>query len=123
MKTTTETLKKVKVRINRRNLTGLINRETFNTSGMFVPYQFIAMDFEVEKNNTARFYKSTQPSSNSWTNYPGLKIWSSNSARNRKEDVLQECEIGVKQAIDEYISMEQQYGREVNIEFEFVDFD
>lgn len=122
MKTVTQTSKKIKVRINRRNLTGLINRETFNTSGMFVPYQFIAMDFEIDKNNTARFYKSTQPTSNSWTNYPGVIIWSSNSDRNKKEDVLQKCEIGVKRAIDEYIAMEEQCGREVNIVFEFVGF-
>lgn len=117
-----EASKKIKVRINRRNLTGLVNRETFNTSGMFVPYQFIAMDFEVDKDNTARFYKSTLASENSWTNYPGVKIWHSNSDRNRKEDVLRECEIGVKRAIDEYISLEELEGRNVDIEFEFVGF-
>jgi len=39
-------------------------------NGMFIPYEFIAFDME-----SKRFYYSVQPSSNSWTNYPGVKVW------------------------------------------------
>ena len=72
-------MKKVTVKINKRNLTGLINKTSFKYSGgMFVPYGFIAIDFKTDKNNTAKFYENTQVSANSWTNYPGYKVWNNN---------------------------------------------
>jgi len=42
-------------------------------NGMFIPYEFIGFSLIDQK-----FYSSVQPSSNSWTNYPGVKVWNNN---------------------------------------------
>lgn len=86
-------MKKVTVKINKRNLTGLINKTSFKYSGgMFTPYAFIAVDFDTEKSNTAKFYESVQVNSNSWTNYPGTKIWDNNQEDWKRSEVLERCE-------------------------------
>jgi hypothetical protein len=116
MKTINAT-KKITVTINRRNLRGLINRESFNSSGMFVPYQFIAMDFSEERDNTATFYHSVQPSSNSWINWSGEKIWESTEERNKKPKVLEDSEQGVKYAVKRLTVLFP------DVEFKLVGFD
>jgi len=111
-------MKKVTVKINKRNLTGLINKTSFKYSGgMFIPYAFIALDFETEKNNTAKFYESVQVSSNSWINYPGEKIWDNNQDDWRKADVLERCEEGLM----DYVLPELKH-KYPNINFELIGF-
>jgi len=74
-------------------------------------YEFIGFDFEDKK-----FYSSAQPSSNSWTNYPGVKVWNNNGQATE----------GTKSELVDYIfdyvstEMELEYP-ELNYEFEFVD--
>ena len=96
-------------------MNAVVKNNSLNTGGMFVPYQFIAMDFKTDKSNTATFYHSVQASSNSRTNYPGSKVWTSNSAKNPKSAVLDWIEGNMKNVIDE---LEQYYPE---IKFEVVD--
>jgi len=85
--------KKVTVRINKRNITGLVRKESFKFSGgMFIPYSFIAINFNAEKDNTATFYMSTIVSSNSWTNYPGHKVWNNDNGDWTKAQVIDQIE-------------------------------
>ena len=108
---------KTTVKINKRNLTGLINKTSFKYSGgMFTSYGFIAIDFDIDKNNTARFYESTQISASSWTNYPGFKIWNNYQEDWKKSDVLERCEENLKEVL---FDIEREYP-EVN--FELVGF-
>ena len=82
----------------------LIRNTSFNSSGNFVPYQFIAV--AIDKNGKPYFYANTQPSSNSWTNYPGQKIWhNDNEPRWKKDDVLREAEYNLSDALD-YLKMD-----------------
>lgn len=86
-------MEKFKIKVNRRNLTGLVRKTKFDNGGMFISYQFIAIEFELLKNSTAKFYESTQVSQNSWTNYPGIKIWNNaNLSKWNKKDVIESCE-------------------------------
>lgn len=65
-----------------------VKKNSFSTKGMFTPYQFIAV--AKDENGKAYLYHSIQPSSNSWTNYPGRKIWDNkNESVNKKKDVLE----------------------------------
>ena len=84
---------------------------TKSQKGMFIPYEFIGFDVETKK-----FYSSAQPSSNSWTNYPGVKIW--NNGGQPTEGTKSE----LVDFIFDYVSteMELEYP-ELNYEFEFVD--
>lgn len=109
--------KKIIVKINKRNLTGLINRTNFKNGGMFISYQFIAIDFDTTKNNTAKFYENRQVNENSWINYPGHKIWNNkNCSKYKKSDVLKEIE----EMFDYYISeISMLYP---NIKFELINF-
>jgi len=109
---------KVTVKINKRNLTGLINKTSFKYSGgMFTSYGFIAIDFDIDKNNTAKFYEATIVSSNSWTNYPGFKIWNNNNEDWRKSDVLKRCEENLMEEV--LIELKMEYPK---IIFELVGF-
>ena len=80
-------------------------------SGMFIPYEFIAFDMESKK-----FYSSVQTSSNSWTNYPGVKVW--NNGKQATEGNKSE----LVYLIFDYVStaMELEYP-ELNYDFEFID--
>ena len=93
---------KTTVKINLRNLNALIRKTSFRqSSGMYNLYQFIAIEFDTKKNNTARFYENTQVSASSWTNYPGIKIWENHEESWTKDDVLEACIEGVKRQVDE----------------------
>lgn len=85
-------MKNVTVKINKRNLNSLIRKTSFNFGGMFISYSFIAIDFYTKKSNTATLYNSVQASQNSWTNYPGFKIWTNcNETKWLKSNVLTAC--------------------------------
>lgn len=93
---------RITVKINKRNLTGLINKTSFIYSrGTFTSYGFIAVYFETGKNNTAGFYEAVEASANSWTNYPGFKIWDNRSKDWKKADVLERCEKNLIEYIEE----------------------
>lgn len=92
-----------KVRINIRNLSGLIRKTSFNNSGMFISYQFIAV--AIGSNGKPYFYQSRQASSNSWTNYPGAKIWNNkNQAVCRKQNVLSDAKENLERALEELVN-------------------
>lgn len=96
-------MKKVIVRINKRNLNALIRKHNFHsTGGMFTPYQFIGMDFNTDKDNTATFYESTIVSENSWTNYPGIKIWNNYQESWTKAQVLSRIENDIEMCLANY---------------------
>jgi hypothetical protein len=108
----------ITVKINKRNLNALVRRESFRFSGgMFIPYAFIAVEFDTEKDNTARFYMSVLASSNSWTNYPGIKVWNNNNDDWTKAQVIDL----VERNIDDILNDLSNYYPEVN--FELVNFD
>ncbi len=110
-------MKTLTVKINKRNLNALVRRESFKFSGgMFIPYAFIAIDFDTEKNNTARFYRSVQASSNSWTNYPGFKVWNNNNDDWTKSQVIEQVERNI---YDVFIHLKIYYP---NVNFELVNF-
>ena len=92
-------MKNIVVTINRRNLSGFVNKASFKYSGMFVPYHFIAMDFHTESSNTAVFYDNVQPSHSSWLNYPGQKIWDNSNRDWTKKEVLRAIESEINQLI------------------------
>jgi hypothetical protein len=103
----------ITVKINKRNLTGLIRKKNFDNGGMFISYQFIALDFETDKNNTATFYENTQVSQNSWTNYPGEKVWDNmDSAKWLKSNIIAACE----ERMDYVISKLENRFPEINFE-------
>lgn len=86
-------MRKITVKINRRNLTGLVNKTSFKYSGgMFTSYGFIAIEFKTDRNNTAKFYESCIVSRNSLVNYPGFKIWDNGQEDWKKSEVLESCE-------------------------------
>lgn len=85
-------MKTIKVKINKRNLNSLVRKTCFSYGGMFISYGFITIDCRTDKDNTATFYAAKIPTSNSWSNYPGRKIWSNkNCAKYKKSEVLEEC--------------------------------
>ena len=91
----------ITVKINKRNLNALVRKNNFHVSGgMFKPYQFIGMDFETDKDNIATFYESTIVTSNSWTNYPGIKIWNNNHDDWTKAQVLEDIENEIVRLLD-----------------------
>lgn len=111
-------MKNVTVKINKRNLNAIVRNNNFKVSGgMFNPYQFLAIDFEVDKNNTAKFYESTQVSQNSWINYPGVKIWNNSQNDWTKAEVIKEIEENLCE-----IKRELEY-YSPNINFEFIGFE
>ena len=110
-------MKAITVRINKRNLNAIVRKHNFHVSGgMFNPYQFIGMDFDTDKNNTATFYESTIVNSNNWTNYPGIKIWNNNHEDWTKSQVLSQIEDDIKMYID---WASQDYP---NVNFELIGF-
>ena len=112
-------MKNIVVKINKRNLNSLVRKNNFNNGGMFISYQFIAIDFKEDKSNTAKFYTSTQVSQNSWHNYPGIKIWDNkNEAKYKKAYVIAECEDYLLN--DLLNELEYEFP---NITFQFVNFD
>jgi hypothetical protein len=80
-----------------KKLKTLIKKEKFNTSGMFVPYQFIALKWN--EKGESEFYHSIIASQNSWTNYPGIKIWTSNESKNPKREMLEYFENYLKSTL------------------------
>jgi len=79
--------------------------------GMFIPYEFIGFDFEDRK-----FYSSAQPSSNSWTNYAGVKVWNNGgqATEGNKSELVD--------FIFNYVSNEMELEHpELDYEFEFID--
>lgn len=94
-------MKKIIVKINMRNLNAIVRKHNFRQSGgQFNTYQFIGMKFETDKNNTAIFYESTLVSKNSWTNFPGIKIWENNQEGWTKEQVLNRIEGDLNMYLD-----------------------
>lgn len=107
----------VTVRINKRNLNALVRKESFKYSGgMFIPYAFIAIDFDTEKDNTARWYQSVQVSSNSWTNYNGYKVWHNDNDDWTKAQVIDQIERNIEDALND---LSRYYP---NVKFELVNF-
>lgn len=95
---------KKSTKVNIRNLRGLIRKTSFNNGGgMFIPYHFIAI--AIDGNGKPYFYESVQVSRNSWTNYPGQKIWhNGNEAIWSKDAVLsramQNLEVALKDLVE-----------------------
>ena len=111
-------MKTVTLKINKRNLNAIIRKTNFKVSGgMFNPYQFIAINFDTEKDNTATFYESTIVSSNSWTNYPGTKIWNNGQSDWTKAEVFARIEDTIEEILNDEIAF--QYP---NIKLEFINF-
>ena len=107
----------VTVRINKRNLNALVRKESFKFSGgMFIPYAFIAIDIDIEKNNTATWYQSVQVSSNSWTNYPGYKVWNNDNDDWTKVQVIDQIERNIEDVLNDISNYYP------NINFELVGF-
>ena len=94
-------MKTITVSINKRNLNAIVRNHNFHVSGgMFNPYQFVGMQFDTDKNNIAKFYESTIVNSNSWTNYPGIKIWHNDHRNWTKAQVLAQIESEIKMHLD-----------------------
>jgi hypothetical protein len=90
----------ITVTIDKKKIDSLVKKESFNSSGSFVPYMFIGMYFAMDRDTTAVFYANTQPSENSWTNFPGEKMWENHgNARNKKSDIIAEIESNIKEWI------------------------
>jgi hypothetical protein len=83
---------------------------TKNQNGMFIPYEFIAFDIEDQK-----FYSSVLASSNSWTNYPGVKVW--NNGGQATEGTKKELVDYIFEEIQVMIKMDQHFD---NLNFEFI---
>ena len=77
---------KVTVTVNWRNISALVRKNNFRHK---YQYQFIGMKFDTDRDNTAKFYESTQVNENSYTNYPGIKIWHNYYENWTKEEVLE----------------------------------
>jgi len=84
-----------------------------NQNGMFTPYEFIGFDFEDKK-----FYSSVQVSSNSWTNYPGVKVW--NNGGQATEGTKSELVDYIFNCISDKMQLEQ-LDLHLYYEFEFID--
>ena len=84
---------------------------TKSQNGMFVPYEFIAFDVEEQK-----LYSSVLASSNSWTNYPGVKVW--NNGGEVTEGTKKELVDYIFENIKDVINMDEEFD---NFNFEFID--
>ena len=106
-------MEKIKIFIDKRKLNALIRKHNFHNK---YNYQFIGMEFDTDKNNTAKFYESTQVSENSWTNYQGIKLWHNYNENWTKAEVLDR--------ITDDIIMHTQWYMEENhdVQFIFVNF-
>jgi len=112
-------MKKIIVRISKRNLLGLINRSDFTySSNDEMTYGFIGIDFKKEKNNVAKFYYKKQNDIKSSLKYPGIKIWNNDHKDWKKREVLKSCEDNMNRYIINEIKRSHP-----KIEFEFVGFD
>jgi|GEM_PF-6783481 len=111
--------KDITVRINRRSIAGLINKTALHYGGSFISSGFIAMTFEKDKNNTAKFYESNIVNENSRANYPGFKIWSNGGtlAKCKISEVIEQAEYCLQ---EEVLPLIQE--RYPNINFKLIGF-
>ena len=82
-------------------------------NGMFIPYEFIGFSLIDRK-----FYSSAQPSCNSWTNYPGVKVWNNNGQAT--EGTKSELVDYIFNCISHKMQLEQ-LDLHLDYEFEFID--
>ena len=113
-------MKTIKIKLKESSLRTLVRKNSFNCPSS---YQFVAIDFDYEKGGIAKPYHANIISCNSWTNYPGVKIWSALNEKINKKEVLSI----LKQSALENLEYElhfmnsQEYLNDIEYVFEYIE--